>query len=98
MNPDSVEKVVILLAIIVGSYVFGLFWWWLLGCRKQEKVTPVTKQGLEQYDDLPPGAAILLAWTEAGANPQWHREMQNEVRKTMPVLARALDRFIQNNS
>jgi hypothetical protein len=72
----------------------------ILSCRKKQDAasTPVTEEGLLQYDNLPPGGAILLAWTESGGNPRWHRKMQDQVREQMPVLARALDRFVDSNS
>lgn len=54
--------------------------------------TPTTPDGLRQYDHLSPLEAAHRAWTDAGANPDWHRHMQDEVRRAMPVLARALDR------
>lgn len=55
-----------------------------------------TEQGLKQYDDFAPGEAVYLAWSEAGDFPRWHGQMQDEVRKNMPVLARALDRLVEN--
>ena len=35
--------------------------------------------------------AVLRAWTNAGPRPDVHRRAKDVVRKTMPVLARALD-------
>lgn len=35
--------------------------------------------------------AVLRAWTNAGPRPDVHRRSKDVVRKTMPVLARALD-------
>lgn len=66
--------------------------------RKQEEVesTPVTEEGIIQFDELPPGVAVALAWSEVGENPAWHYKMQDEVRTQMPVLARALDRMVEN--
>ena len=55
--------------------------------------TPVTRSGLRQYDSLPPLDAVLAAWANQGANPTWHQVMQSEVRDSMPLLARALDRL-----
>ncbi len=55
--------------------------------------TPTTGQGLAQYDRLPPSEAARRAWREFGSNPAWHAKMQDEVRKSMPLLARALDRM-----
>lgn len=58
--------------------------------------TPVTEEGLAQFDDLPAALAVALCWSEPGDNPRWHRKMQEEVRDRMPVLARALDRLIEH--
>jgi hypothetical protein len=71
----------------------------ILRSRKQQAMTdtPVTEEGLTQYDDLTPGEAVLMAWTEAGNNPRWHTLRQDDVRAEMPVLARALDRLASNN-
>jgi len=55
--------------------------------------TPVTDEGLRKYDHLTPCAAALKAWTDAGSNPVWHHTCRHEVRKSMPLLARALDRL-----
>lgn len=54
--------------------------------------TPTTPRGRAAYDHLPPFDAIVKAWTEPGPSPYWHREAQDQVRRAMPVLARALDR------
>ena len=37
-------------------------------------------------------AAIMAAWMNPGPHPAYHRAMKAEVRRTMPVLATALDR------
>ena len=55
--------------------------------------TPVTQEGLSQYDDLTPMQAVAKAWIEPGEFPTWHYRMQQIVRKSMPVLGRALDRL-----
>jgi hypothetical protein len=55
--------------------------------------TPTTPEGLRQYDHLPAVEAVLLAWTDPGTHPAWHRDRQAELRRAMPVLARALDRL-----
>lgn len=82
----------ILFILIAGSLI--------LRSRKQQEMvkTPITEEGLAQYDDLPAGEAVLLAWTEAGNNPRWHMLRQDDVRAEMPVLARALDRLASTNS
>lgn len=55
--------------------------------------TPVTKEGLEQFDSLTAIEAVAKSWSEPGEFPTWHHRMQQIVRKTMPVLGRALDRL-----
>lgn len=45
------------------------------------------------YDHLPASIAVHLAWAILGPAPMVHRAAKNQVRKTMPVLARALDRL-----
>jgi hypothetical protein len=55
--------------------------------------TPVTPAGLRQYDHMVPIDAVMAAWFIAGDNPVWHHRMQRRVRKSMPLLARALDRL-----
>jgi hypothetical protein len=55
--------------------------------------TPTDPPGLSQYDHLPALDAVRLAWMNPGRDPEWHRRMQEEVRRAMPVLARALDRM-----
>lgn len=57
--------------------------------------TPTTPHGLEQFDHLPPGLAAEAAWNVAGPNPAWHEMAREQVRRDMPLLARALDRLTQ---
>ena len=56
--------------------------------------TPVTDAGLRMYDHLPAEEAAVRAWTVAGRSPELHRKQQQEVRDRMPLLARALDRLV----
>ena len=67
------------------------------GAHLLVKQTPVTQDGLEQYDSLSAIDAVVKAWTEPGEFPTWHYRMQQIVRKTMPVLGRALDRLSEEN-
>lgn len=57
--------------------------------------TPTTPAGLRKLDHLPAMEAVLRAWNEPGPHPAWHRAAQDEVRRCMPLLARALDRLPQ---
>lgn len=54
--------------------------------------TPTTDRALRKYDRHPATEAAVLAWATPGPHPAWHREAQEEVRRAMPLLARALDR------
>lgn len=58
--------------------------------------TPVSEEGLKQFDDLPPLMAVALAWSNPGKYPTWHYRMQQIVRAHMPVLGRALDRLVES--
>ncbi|WNT45437.1 hypothetical protein SEA_ARGAN_53 [Arthrobacter phage Argan] len=60
--------------------------------------TPVTEECLATFDSLPAPEAVLAAWTFEGANPTWHHRMQQIVRAQMPVLARALDRLVEEGN
>lgn len=98
MNPLTTDQLIALAAIggfILVIYVIGETF---LRCRKQKEVlpTPVTKAGLTQFDDLSPGEAVIMAWSDPGNNPHYHRMMQDDVRAQMPVLGRALDRMVEN--
>lgn len=56
--------------------------------------TPVTRAGVLKYDSYPPAIAAVKAWSDPGkGNPIWHKKMQGNVRKQMPLLAKALDRL-----
>ena len=98
MNPVTSDQLIALVAIfgfILSIYIAGEIF---LLCRKRKEVppTPVTKEGLAKFDDLSPGEAVLMAWSEPGDNPHYHRMIQDDVRAQMPVLARALDRMVEN--
>jgi len=56
--------------------------------------TPTTARSHTKWDDLPPEDALVRAWTEPGRNLRWHRMCIQVVRDCMPVLARALDRLV----
>lgn len=91
-------KIVFFIALGLGILFILVVGQMILRRKKRKTVepTPVTGAGLAQYDDFPPGYAVMMAWSEAGDNPRWHSRMQAEVRAQMPVLARALDRMVEN--
>lgn len=68
-----------------------------LEARKMEGSEPLTEDILKQYDDLPSGMAIYLAWVEDGSSPRSRKKMKESVRAQMPVLARALDRMVEED-
>lgn len=37
--------------------------------------------------------AIMKAWTDAGAVPDYHEHMKNKLRRDWPALAEALDKL-----
>jgi hypothetical protein len=57
--------------------------------KDKPEVPVLTEKELSQYDDLPAGIAIAESWT----GPK-----QKEVRSQMPILGRALDRLVENDS
>jgi hypothetical protein len=50
---------------------------------------------LEKYDHLDAADAVINAWLDPGDNPVWHRVMQKELHETMPLLARAIERLVE---
>jgi hypothetical protein len=96
MVPD--EKFLALAGIIALIAIVYAIGEWLLRRRKREKLETVFAANLDltRYDDMPSGVAVLMAWSEPGDFPRYHQRMQDEVRKNMPVLARALDRLVEN--
>lgn len=59
--------------------------------------TPVTLRGLQQFDHLPAAEAVVLAWTVPGPAPRYHRDMKILVEEQMPVLARAIERLVEES-
>jgi hypothetical protein len=45
------------------------------------------------FDGLAPVDAVIEAWTQPGANPDYHRVVRNQIRNTAPLLYRALERL-----
>lgn len=60
--------------------------------------TPVTPEGLQQFDDDDAVTAVIEAWTLPGNNPTWHLQMQKQVAAQMPVLARAIERLVEETN
>lgn len=47
------------------------------------------------YDHLPPELAVVYAWTKPGPSPRWHELGQRDVLIAMPLLARAVERLVE---
>ena len=50
---------------------------------------------LAAYDHLPPDLAVVYAWTRPGPSPRWHQLGQRDVATAMPLLARAVERLVE---
>lgn len=62
------------------------------------KNTPVFLKGLLSLDHKEAKSAVISAWSNPGPNPMWHSICKREVSNVMPVLARALDRLVEEES
>ena len=51
----------------------------------------------DTYDHLPPLEAVVAAWTIPGRFRGYHAYMQAQLEREWPLLARALDRLVQEN-
>ena len=49
------------------------------------------------YDHLSPLDAVVAAWSNPGRVPIYHAYMQSRLEREWPLLARALDRLVQEN-
>lgn len=99
MTQETADRIIALIAIIGAIACMAACLSIILNStRSKETVvgTPVTEEGLTQFDNLSPGEAVMMAWSEPGDNPHYHRMMQDDVRAQMPVLGRALDRMVEN--
>lgn len=55
--------------------------------------TPATPEGLRKHDRLSAQESVVRAWGDPGRHPGWHEAAKGDVRRAMPLLARALDRL-----
>lgn len=92
---DIVHLIGMLVVILSWAFYGGVF---RKRRSKKKVIPPVVKLDLIEFDDLPSGVAVMMAWSEAGAEPDYHEFMKRQVRETMPVLGRALDRMVEENS
>ncbi len=54
---------------------------------------PTPAPNLHKYDGMDATDAVIFAWKYPGRRPDWHQRKVDEVRRGMPLLARALDRL-----
>lgn len=54
-------------------------------------------RNFDKYDHLPPREAVVAAWTTPGISRVYHAYMQVQLEREWPLLARALDRLVQEN-
>jgi hypothetical protein len=40
--------------------------------------------------------AIINAWVVSGRNPEYHKHMQNKLRKDWPILVKAIEELVKN--
>lgn len=59
------------------------------------KKTPVTPGGLRKYDHLSPADALVSAWINPGSHPRWDEDRKQELRDGLPLIARHLDRLVE---
>ena len=52
---------------------------------------------IHEYDHLPPLEAVVAAWSIPGRSRVYHAYMQVRLEREWPLLARALDRLVQEN-
>ena len=55
--------------------------------------TPITQEALAKYDHLHPLEALYMSWNVPGEQPLWHYQAKENLRSSMPLVARALDRI-----
>ena len=54
-------------------------------------------RNIDKYDHLPPLDAVVTAWAGPGRVSAYHAFMQVRLEMEWPLLARALDRLVQEN-
>ena len=52
-------------------------------------------RNIDKYDRLSPLDAVVAAWSNPGRVPAYHAYMQVRLEREWPLLARALDRLVQ---
>lgn len=95
--PESAVVISNLIGMLVVMAVWA-FYGGVFRKRKLKKTPPVVEPDIIQFDDLPSGVAVMMAWSEPGIEPEYHEFIKSQVRNSMPVLGRALDRMVEENS
>lgn len=89
---------VISVLIIIGFFVILGVSIYFIGKLPKAKVREVVEPNLIEFDDLPSGVAVVLAWSDPDVEMEYHQFLKRQVRNSMPVLGRALDRMVEENS
>lgn len=94
MTPETVNKLIAFICILAMVMLL----WTFASTRRISKWTPPEPdedETLNKYDTLPPGEAVAYAWSDNEPNPHLHEMRKDDVRAQMPLLARALDRLVE---
>jgi len=95
--PKELVALIVLFAIVCAVQFFaGRFY--ERNKDKSDLPAPVTNEELTQFDELPAGIAVSMAWAEPEDQVAEHRQAQKAVRAQMPILGRSLDRMIESDS
>lgn len=86
------------LALVSAWVVLGFAIYKSIRGSKKKVTPPVVERDLIEFDDLPSGVAVMFAWTDSDVEREYHQSLKRQVRETMPVLGRALDRMVEENS
>ena len=93
MTQETADQIIALIMILAMLFIIFCVGEYFLRRRKRKRARPalVADLPLTEFDDLPPGLAVTLAWSAQG-----DIQKQKAVRDQMPILARALDRMVED--
>lgn len=66
--------------------------------RKTNERRKKARVNLDMYNHLDPVEALVAAWVFPGEHPVYHRNMQDRVARSMPLVARAIERIVIESS
>lgn len=95
MTQESADKLIALLCILGAVFIFATL---VIVSRSKYRrpQEPIDVDDIEKYDHLPPGIAVAYAWEESDVGSHLHEMRKDEVRAQMPLLARSLDRLVED--